>query len=278
MAKQQYQAPKTPAPTGTQESTEQTEQQQTTAEQTGETQQSPTSEELTQEQTGGTESEGSTEETDKPNETPVEQTEQTEQPPVIQTESTAEPVAPSEQPIAPVSETVIPAPVVEPTPVVEPQQPQTQLTESATERFASEPAQVSTLRQELQNYIGEMAPNRRMDPQEGAGHQTALARLIESTITEADSRVFIAKMSVWLETIREHRNGVFSERYVNRFADSIALSKSKLQSFQYLVHLFLTTADGTAVGSTIEMDTALRGVHPDFAARLRQYVERVTKR
>lgn len=243
-------------------------------EQTEQTQTDTTSETGTESQVEGTQQTDATTE-DKPAETgtDTEQPADTDAGSQTNTETAAavqDPVAPpatEQAPVAPeVTEQAPVAPVVE----------ETQLTAEAEAQFSGEVEQARLLRQELMAYIGDMATNRRIDPITGAGHQVALSRLIDGTVTEKDPKTFIALMSVWNQVIAEHRSTVFNERYVNRFAEHVSLSKQKLKSYQYLVNLFLTIADRTPVSEVLDLDTTLKGIPDEFASRLRQYALRVT--
>lgn len=163
-----------------------------------------------------------------------------------------------------------------PTPAAEELQPVV-LSETAAARFETEPAQVSALKQELQRYIGDLAPGRRIDPNDGGGRQALLANLLVDTITQPDVQVFLGMMATWLETIRQHRKGVFNERYVFRFAANIPLAKPKQQQWQHLMTVLLNIADGNKINQIVDLEMALRSLPDTFAARLRQYAERVTQ-
>ena len=177
---------------------------------------------------------------------------------------------PTETPAA--TETPVAAPVVEPAP----EAPVAPVVSTAVEKLVGEPTEVSVLKQTLATYVAEMAANRRISTEEGAGNQLRLFNALVSTVTHPDSKTFIALMGIWLETIRAHRSGVFHEARVYRFSESVALTKPKRQQFEYLIHLFLTVADGISVQQSIDTEVALRAFDSEYASRLAAFAKRVT--
>lgn len=187
-----------------------------------------------------------------------------------------------EQQMPQVGDTVTPAPIIEPAPapVVEPVpaaiEP-VQLSESAAARFNTEPTQVSVLKQELQLYVGDLAPGRRIDPVDGGHRQAQIAALILDTVLQPDVQVFLGLMATWCECITANRQGVFNERYAFRFAANVPMAKPKQQQWQHLLTVFLNIADRTPIKQVVDLEQALRSLPDTYASRLRQYAERMSQ-
>lgn len=94
----------------------------------------------------------------------------------------------------------------------------------------------------LEDYITNMDPKRPISASEGAAWQVRLWRLIQGVMKKEGSD-FHAYYGDMLKKINEHRDGVFHERSVFRFFDTIALPAQERTNFQNMLHLMITTAD-----------------------------------
>lgn len=127
----------------------------------------------------------------------------------------------------------------------EPAAPEVEETE---EPNPDEPVQVlvstsmALLQQELAEYIEAMRPGREVSANDGMLMQVKLNALIKSVLRQ-EGEEFISQMKYLLAAFEEHRGGVFGERYVFRFVDTVPLSRGDRTALERLVNLFMVTAD-----------------------------------
>ncbi len=120
--------------------------------------------------------------------------------------------------------------------------------EETEEPNPDEPVQVlvstsmALLQQELAEYIEAMRPGREVSANDGMLMQVKLNALIKSVLRQ-EGEEFISQMKYLLAAFEEHRGGVFGERYVFRFVDTVPLSRGDRTALERLVNLFMVTAD-----------------------------------
>ena len=113
---------------------------------------------------------------------------------------------------------------------------------------ADEPVQVlvstsmALVQQELAEYVEAMRPGREVSANTGMLMQVKLNALIKSVLRQ-EGEEFVAQLNYLLAAFEEHREGVFGERYVFRFIDSVPLSRGDRTALERLVNLFIVTAD-----------------------------------
>lgn len=119
---------------------------------------------------------------------------------------------------------------------------------SEEEPVADEPVQVlvstsmALLQQELAEYVEAMRPGREVSANTGMLMQVKLNALVKSVLRQ-EGEEFVAQLNYLLAAFEEHREGVFGERYVFRFIDSVPLSRGDRTALERLVNLFIVTAD-----------------------------------
>lgn len=114
----------------------------------------------------------------------------------------------------------------------------------------------------LKDYIDKMTPGRPVSTQEGTSAQMGLWNLIKLMLTREGSE-FVLHYSHLLETIREHRRGAFSERYLYRFFEHLKLSAEDRTNFTRLLNLMITTCDPSIrhlAMKQVDLRTALAGL------------------
>jgi hypothetical protein len=94
----------------------------------------------------------------------------------------------------------------------------------------------------LDQYVKAMAPGVAHHNNEGASQQTRLFRTIQ-TILRQDGSDFHALFNTLLNTVNEHRQGVFHERYAFRYFDQLNLTNRERRNFERMLSLMLDTAD-----------------------------------
>lgn len=95
--------------------------------------------------------------------------------------------------------------------------------------------------QGLFDYCHDMRPGAVLAPQEGARHQAALFRLIQSVL-ERSGKDFNIALTTLLRIIEEGRSVAFHDKYVMRFMEDMTLNYDDQQAFGRLLHLFKTMA------------------------------------
>lgn len=95
---------------------------------------------------------------------------------------------------------------------------------------------------QIESYMSDMKPGKPMSPEIGARNQVTLYRAILNTINNLESE-FNEVFTYILKSFHEERKGVFSEIYVFRFMEHIAIHEAERRLFQRLLNLIKITAD-----------------------------------
>lgn len=104
------------------------------------------------------------------------------------------------------------------------------------------PPALKLIKQRLDSYVQAMQPGIPMAPGECAQNQLSLYRIIMSVVGMTGGQFQIG-MSILVNTIREHRKGVFAERYVARDFENLTLPYNARLFFERMIRLLLVTAD-----------------------------------
>lgn len=148
-------------------------------------------------------------------------------------------------PAAPVTQPVVDATAA--VPVVAAAAPVTQ-TSTALGLFdtlitsAQSPVLVTTYRNNLATYIEQMRPGKVLNRTDATRQQQTLYATIIGICNRLQND-FRPAWAALLALFLEQRNGVFHERYVNRFMDNVNLSSTERAAFQNLLNLIRVTAD-----------------------------------
>lgn len=157
--------------------------------------------------------------------------EETTQPPVVD--------APVEQTPPPVVETVV-APVVVEAPKRTATAPRSMFTEEQIALVANK--NTEELARHLKDYAEKMGPKVMVPDQVGAANQQKLFRAIIKVLN-MEGKAFSDNMNYLVAFVKQHRDGVFNERYINRFVKHIKLNKDEAVLFSRLTTLLIITAD-----------------------------------
>ena len=111
------------------------------------------------------------------------------------------------------------------------------------------------------DYTAAMAPRKPVDTEQGNLHQVSLYRSILGTIEHTSDEDFELAFTALLMLFEEHRDGVFSEIYVNRFHDTMPLGAEERKTLLNMVDLF------KVLGPVKGRDQAMRQVDIDRALK-----------
>lgn len=102
-------------------------------------------------------------------------------------------------------------------------------------------AALNTMRERLDHYLEHMAPGTPVDAATGAQFQQRLWTLLQWILNRPPNE-FNAVWGGFLDVVSTHRQGAFSELYVNRFG-AYFRPETQLRNFERVLHLALTTCD-----------------------------------
>lgn len=117
------------------------------------------------------------------------------------------------------------------------------------------------LQERLARYIETMAPGKPVDEELGGQMQMSLWSTIKFVLDKSGSE-FVSLYSELLRIVHEHRKGVFSPRYVFRFAGSTRLNQNERRNFERMMNLIMATCDPSSrmiALRQINMHTTLSG-------------------
>lgn len=95
----------------------------------------------------------------------------------------------------------------------------------------------------ITTYLDEMNPLKPNTEVSCARHQRNLQQLIRNLLYVVPRNEFRLHWSVLLMAVKEHRDGVFNERFVMRGAQAWTFGDEELGECQALLHLLMITAD-----------------------------------
>lgn len=107
------------------------------------------------------------------------------------------------------------------------------------------------MQQELGEYVKVMRPGYPVPAEQGVQNQMRLFRCIESILRQEGAE-FFQQLNYLLAVFKENRDGAFSERYLFRFWDNLALSQRDRTLFERLLNLFVITADHTSRADAVK--------------------------
>ncbi len=95
----------------------------------------------------------------------------------------------------------------------------------------------------LDTYVDVMAPGKPMNSETGARYQYTFWKAVQTVIESSPEGEFKRLWSILLAYAEKHKNGVFGDRYLFRFADQWHQSESELTAFQRAMNLVRLTSD-----------------------------------
>lgn len=101
---------------------------------------------------------------------------------------------------------------------------------------------IATITGHLDKYIAEMAPARPISDEDGALNQYRLWMAIKHTLT-LKGPDFVRAYTTLLNYVKQHRQGVFAERYVYRVFNTSRIQGDDSKRFTRVLNLLLSTAD-----------------------------------
>ena len=107
------------------------------------------------------------------------------------------------------------------------------------------------MQQELGEYVKVMRPGYPVPAEQGVQNQMRLFRCIEGILRQEGAE-FFQQLNYLLAVFKENRDGAFSERYLFRFWDNLALSQRDRTLFERLLNLFVITADHTSRADAVK--------------------------
>ena len=107
------------------------------------------------------------------------------------------------------------------------------------------------MQQELGEYVKVMRPGYPVPAEQGIQNQMRLFRCIEGILRQEGAE-FFQQLNYLLAVFKENRDGAFSERYLFRFWDNLALSQRDRTLFERLLNLFVITADHTSRADAVK--------------------------
>lgn len=201
--------------------------------------------------------------------------------PIIETASAVQNKAPVVDPVTTPEATPVPvilaAPVVNPTvaPVVktaptvkntEPKALEGLQTLVAEMRATGTPAQKALI-SSFDDYAVKMAPGQVMDHDKGAKYQYAFWKAIQNVIEHAPDGEFNKLWNVLLALAESHKDGVFGERYIMRFANAWHQSEVELASYQRIINLIKLTANAAERSKNLRNVDITRTLELTFTER-----------
>lgn len=99
------------------------------------------------------------------------------------------------------------------------------------------PESTITLINNIQKYVEVMDPKKQMSPVDGAKMQMGLWKTLSNVIEKTSNEEFRKNWVVVLSFFHRYRHGVFSPRYINRYAEEWPSNDDNLKAFQRLVNL-----------------------------------------
>ena len=124
----------------------------------------------------------------------------------------------------------------------------------------------------LDTYVERMAPGKPMDAETGAKHQHALWKAVQNVIESSPDGEFKRLWSILLAYAEEHKNGVFGDRYLFRFADQWHQSESELTAFQRAMNLVRLTSNPRARAKGLKQVDLQRSLEETFTEQGRARV------
>lgn len=102
---------------------------------------------------------------------------------------------------------------------------------------------IATVKDRLKQYVEVMAPAKPVSTADGTFQQTQLWRGVVNYLLQQETSVFVVGWGVFLQVVREHRDGCFNAAHLHRFREHLLLAKEDRLNFERLLHLAQVTAD-----------------------------------
>ncbi len=107
----------------------------------------------------------------------------------------------------------------------------------------SESMSVSMVREDIANYIKNMAPGMIISEKKGSQHQARFFNVILAVINRYSDDDFKAAMDIIVKAFRTEAKGVFGAQYVYRFMEHVELPSPRVTLFQRLINMFIIMAE-----------------------------------
>jgi hypothetical protein len=121
-------------------------------------------------------------------------------------------------------------------------------------------------------YIEKMRPGLAHTPVSGAVRQTVLWQAISNAFELSTPDEFNSVYSKMLSMFKEHRDGVFNERYVMRFMEEVTMDANERFAFQAIVNLMRKTCDPLESKQMLKQVDMGRTLAQGFSEQARQKV------
>ncbi|MBE0438194.1 MAG: hypothetical protein IBX57_00310 [Gammaproteobacteria bacterium] len=117
------------------------------------------------------------------------------------------------------------------------------------------------LMKEIETYIEEMKPGKSHFGEEGPMRQVKLYRTIQA-ILRLEGTSFNKMMNYLLSKIKDHRKGVFGEKYIFRYMSQVKLADDQRKNFERFMSLLLTTCDSATRAQAlkqVDLELVMKG-------------------
>jgi hypothetical protein len=147
-----------------------------------------------------------------------------------------------------------PEPVKAPEPKVEPAAaPAPALTSIGMQLNEHDNLLLSTIMSRVDSYCEAMKPRKPINPKvEGANQQKALWKIIDQ-ILNLPGPLFTVAWTNFLAKVKEHRQGVFHEKYAFRFLEHTKLENKVVTNYRNLIYLAMHTCDPKSRQQALKM-------------------------
>lgn len=98
------------------------------------------------------------------------------------------------------------------------------------------------LEEGIAEYAAAMAPRKPVNDKDGRMYQVKLWRIIQGVL-RSPAKEFTKNYSRLLSLVNEHRDGVFSDRYIYRWMPELTLPGNDKKNFERILNLLVATAD-----------------------------------
>lgn len=123
----------------------------------------------------------------------------------------------------------------------------------------------------LLNYAKKMDPKKPMSPAQGVMHQFELASTLRYALN-AEPEVFKEAWQFILAFAKEHANGVFHIRHINRFPEQWQWGEEQLRAFLCIINIISLTADPQTRATGLKQVHLGRSMQVGFSERAQQNV------
>lgn len=124
----------------------------------------------------------------------------------------------------------------------------------------------------IERYMDNMKPGKPIAPENGARQQFSLFKIIQGVVNNTSQEEFKKLWAVILAFFNEYKEGVFSDRYIFRFAEYWHHDPKDLAAFQRIINLIKITADPETRSVGLKQVDLTRTLEEGFSEEGRQKV------